>query len=250
MLADQREQTPRLRDALELVLAAIVEPRSEPATRSLTVLETSTSPGAASDAMRAPIETAMPATLPSLTSHSPVWRPARNARSSSPSGRGSPPRRGRREPGHRRQRRTRRRPCRAPCPGTAPARAGRSRDAARAAPASRVAEPRRELGRADDVGEEDGREDPLRVDAFGEPRDEARVAAIVARCDVVVYPCVDAAELRQLDDLRSSDPLGGVVTGAGIAGRGMTSVGHELPQGRRGRRAPSPFGTTSARRPG
>ena len=54
----------------------------EPATRSFTVLETSTSPGAASDEMRAPIETAMPAILPSVTSHSPVWRPARMSRAS------------------------------------------------------------------------------------------------------------------------------------------------------------------------
>src|SRR5881397_1395711 len=44
----------------------------EPATRSLTVLETSTSPGCACDATRAPVWTAMPATLPSTSSHSPV----------------------------------------------------------------------------------------------------------------------------------------------------------------------------------
>ncbi len=43
----------------------------EPATRSLTVLETSTSPGAASEAMRAPVCTAIPATFPSTSSHSP-----------------------------------------------------------------------------------------------------------------------------------------------------------------------------------
>ena len=39
------------------------------------MLETSTSSGAASDEIRAPIETAIPAIFPSLTSHSPVWSP-------------------------------------------------------------------------------------------------------------------------------------------------------------------------------
>ena len=71
---------PGVRDPLELMLTAILEAESEPATRSLTVLETSTSPGPASEEMRAPIETAMPTILPSLTSHSPVWRPARTSR--------------------------------------------------------------------------------------------------------------------------------------------------------------------------
>ena len=44
----------------------------EPATRSLTVCDTSTSPVAARAETRAPIETAIPATLPSRTSHSPA----------------------------------------------------------------------------------------------------------------------------------------------------------------------------------
>jgi hypothetical protein len=43
------------------------------------VLETSTSPGAASAATRAPVWTAIPATLPSTSSHSPVCRPARTS---------------------------------------------------------------------------------------------------------------------------------------------------------------------------
>ena len=55
----------------------------EPATRSLTVLETSTSPGCAFEATRALVCTAMPATLPSMSSHSPVCRPARTSRPSS-----------------------------------------------------------------------------------------------------------------------------------------------------------------------
>jgi hypothetical protein len=37
----------------------------------------------------------------------------------------------------------------------------------------RVAQSGRQLRRADDVREEDGREHPLRADALGEPRDEA-----------------------------------------------------------------------------
>jgi hypothetical protein len=49
-----------------------------PATRSLTVCETSTYEGCASAEMRAPVVvTAIPACLPSITSHSPVWMPAR-----------------------------------------------------------------------------------------------------------------------------------------------------------------------------
>src|SRR5437899_9899961 len=58
-------------------------PIPEPATRSLTVLETSTSPGAAWAATRAPMWTAMPPTFPSISSHSPVWRPARTSMPSS-----------------------------------------------------------------------------------------------------------------------------------------------------------------------
>ncbi len=49
----------------------------EPATRSFTVCDTSTSPAAASAETRAPIETAIPATLPSSSSHSPACRPMR-----------------------------------------------------------------------------------------------------------------------------------------------------------------------------
>ncbi len=48
-----------------------------PATRSFTVLETSTSLGPASAATRAPMFTAIPPTLRSIRSHSPVCRPAR-----------------------------------------------------------------------------------------------------------------------------------------------------------------------------
>jgi hypothetical protein len=55
----------------------------EPATRSLTVEETSTSPAEADDAIRAPVATAIPATLLSWSSHSPVCTPARSSRPSS-----------------------------------------------------------------------------------------------------------------------------------------------------------------------
>jgi len=56
----------------------------EPATRSRTVCDTSTSPALADAATRAPMFTATPATLASRTSTSPVCRPART---SSPRGR-------------------------------------------------------------------------------------------------------------------------------------------------------------------
>lgn len=51
------------------------KPIPDPATTSLTVLETRTSPEPASAATRAPVWTAMPLTFPSTSSHSPVCRP-------------------------------------------------------------------------------------------------------------------------------------------------------------------------------
>jgi len=51
----------------------------EPATRSLTVAETSTSPGRASEQIRAPTCTAIPPTLSPSTLHSPVWIPQRTS---------------------------------------------------------------------------------------------------------------------------------------------------------------------------
>src|SRR5262249_51958010 len=51
----------------------------EPTTRSLTVLETKTSPGPASAETRAPMCTAIPATDSPMTSHSPVWTPMRTS---------------------------------------------------------------------------------------------------------------------------------------------------------------------------
>jgi hypothetical protein len=51
----------------------------EPATRSRTVREMSTSPDSASAEMRAPVATAIPAIFAPTISHSPVWTPARTA---------------------------------------------------------------------------------------------------------------------------------------------------------------------------
>ena len=55
----------------------------EPATRSLTVWETRTSPADAAADTRAPTFTARPASLSPTRSHSPVWIPARTSRPSS-----------------------------------------------------------------------------------------------------------------------------------------------------------------------
>jgi len=55
----------------------------EPATRSFTVLVTRTSPGLALVATRAPVCTAIPATFPSISSHSPVCNPTRTFKPSS-----------------------------------------------------------------------------------------------------------------------------------------------------------------------
>src|SRR3990172_705665 len=56
--------------------------RPDPATRSFTVCETSTSEGRDAAATRAPIATPMPATSSPSSSTSPVWRPARISRPS------------------------------------------------------------------------------------------------------------------------------------------------------------------------
>src|SRR5262249_46688406 len=53
------------------------KPSREPATRSLTVLDTSTSSGPAAARMRAAMWTAMPPTSSPISSHSPVWSPVR-----------------------------------------------------------------------------------------------------------------------------------------------------------------------------
>ena len=56
-----------------------LNPKPDPAIRSSTVLDTSTSPGSERSATRPAISTAAPASAASPTSDSPVWMPARNA---------------------------------------------------------------------------------------------------------------------------------------------------------------------------
>jgi hypothetical protein len=70
-------QAPLAGHALELVFASIPNTKPEPATRSLTVEETSTSEGPAIAPTRAPIITAIPPTFSSIASTSPVCSPAR-----------------------------------------------------------------------------------------------------------------------------------------------------------------------------
>ena len=61
------------------MLARTLEHEAEPATRSLTVCDTTTSEGPAAAATRAPIDTVRPAHLPSSSSHSPAWMPLRTS---------------------------------------------------------------------------------------------------------------------------------------------------------------------------
>jgi hypothetical protein len=72
VLADQGEQAPCFRYAVEVVLAAILEPKVRAGDEIFAMFDTSTSPGPASAAMRATIETAMPPILSSAISHSPA----------------------------------------------------------------------------------------------------------------------------------------------------------------------------------
>ena len=118
--------------------------------------------GAGRAATRAPMCTAIPATLPSSSSHSPVCRPARTSSPSSPRPRGSRARSGSPAP-------ARRSVAKKPSPAVsiswprkrASSRADQRRGGARAARATPVAELGGALGRADDVGEQHGGEDAL-----------------------------------------------------------------------------------------
>ena len=147
----------------------------EPATRSLTVLETSTSPGAASDETRASIETAMPADLavrdfafagvepgPDLELEPPATNRG-SRRPQAPLGqvleRGENPSSGGVELA-----------ALEPCELSSDDRVVPLEQR----PPGRVAEPRRQLRRADDVREEDRRQHPLRADA---PRRRRRSAS-------------------------------------------------------------------------
>ncbi|HEV2005985.1 MAG TPA: hypothetical protein VGQ85_05155, partial [Candidatus Limnocylindrales bacterium] len=79
----------------------------------------------------------------------------------------------------------------------------------------RVAKASCQLRRADDIGEQDRREDALRLGASPESRDEAGRGFHRRAVGVVVDPRIDAAELRQLNDLGSPDPRCRVVPRAG-----------------------------------
>jgi hypothetical protein len=71
------EEAPPLRNAAEFVRATIRERSPEPATRSLTVDETITSPGPAVSITRAAMFTPIPVPSSPRSSTSPVWSPAR-----------------------------------------------------------------------------------------------------------------------------------------------------------------------------
>src|SRR3954467_6749717 len=177
--------------------------RPEPATRSLTVWETSTSPGPASEAIRAPVWTAMPRILGPSSSHSPVWMPARI---STPSCRTA-------SPAVSAQRTARAGPSKAarkPSPAVSTSRP-RKRSSSRRTAASwvlsssrqRAAELGGPLGRADDVGEQDGGKHAVgfrhRPCAGQELLDLVGDCVRVAGGDPVI-------RARKLDELRAGDP--------------------------------------------
>ena len=75
----------------------------------------------------------------------------------------------------------------------------------------RIADRGRPLGRADDVREEDGGQDALRLDSSGELRDEPRRQLHRRKVSLVVDPREDAPEGRQLGELCSLNPRRDVV---------------------------------------
>ena len=137
----------------------------EPTTRSLTVPDTSTSPGRALAPTRAPMCTAMPPTSLPITSISPVCRPLRTSRPNC--GARGVPDRGRASdraggPVERREEAVAHRLHRAAAEARQLAPDRRLDRLEHVAPAA-VAQLRRALGRVDDVGEHHRREDPLGV---------------------------------------------------------------------------------------
>ena len=181
--------------------------RPDPTTRSLTVLETRTSRGPASAEIRAPMWTASPAMSSGWTSISP--RGARRGSRARARGRrrGSRPRSGPPGPGRRTWPGSRRRRLDLVARRTARADAGaRSVLAEQRLPAG-VAELGRPLRRADDVGEQDGRQHAMRLrrraDAGDEGLDLGDDRVLVAGPDQVVGA-------RQLDVLGRRDVLGEV----------------------------------------
>jgi hypothetical protein len=77
-----------------------------------------------------------------------------------------------------------------------------------------VPEPCRELGRADDVSEQDRGEHALGRRSAREAGDEALGRGHRRLVDVIADPGVDAPEWGQIDDLGAPDPLRGVARGA------------------------------------
>ena len=126
---------------------------------------------------------------------------------------------GRRGRAHRTPRRSRRRRCRVPGREIARSRAGRSHgDGSSRSRQAGVAEPRCQLGRADDVGEHHRRENSLRrpvvAEAGHEPRDRGHRRLV----RIIVDPGVHTSERGQIHDLRALDARGGVVGRAGLDG--------------------------------
>ena len=162
---------PVVGNALQRVRAPVLERSPEPATRSLTVPDTRTSPAPARAAIRAPMWTARPRTSSpdELDLARVQTRPGSRGRAASrdprsPARSGRPARARRRSPGSRRPW------CRSRGRGTARARRRTARGGRQQVAPRRVAERRGPLGRADDVGEQHGRQDPVAARARCGPR--------------------------------------------------------------------------------
>ena len=160
-LGDDRVHPAGGLDALQDVLAAILEVEPDPATRSCVVELTSTSPPSAMDITRAPTWTAIPAASRRRSLDLAGVDAGPHSRPSSRGSRGWRARSESHAPARRRARGSRRRPCRSPRRRSGELGSDRRRRAERGARPRRVAELRRPLGRADEVGEEDGREDAV-----------------------------------------------------------------------------------------
>ena len=82
----------------------------------------------------------------------------------------------------------------------------------------RVADARGELGRADDIREEDRREHSLRTTGMGEARDEVRGRLHRRAVRLVIDPGVDTPEGRKIHELGAANPLRSEVAGPGKDG--------------------------------
>ena len=110
----ERVQAPFAGHALQLVRAAVLELEARAGDEVLDGARDEHLAGAACAATRAPMCTAIPPTLSSISSHSPVWRPARTSMPSARTASGSPAHSESPGPGRRRRRRSRRPRCRSP----------------------------------------------------------------------------------------------------------------------------------------